>query len=90
VRGAGAAAPQHCAQEGARAHPRRSRAAESVVIVPLKLLGSWASSYTHRMQLSLRLKGLEFKYAEEDLGNKSKELQEKAERASVGKKYQMY
>jgi hypothetical protein len=90
VHGAGAAAPQHCAQEGARARPWRSRAAESVIIVPLKLLGSWASSYTHRVQLALRLKGLEFKYTEEDLGNKSEVLQEKAERASVGKKYQMY
>jgi hypothetical protein len=90
VHGAGAAAPQHCAQEGAHARPRRSRAAETVIIVPLKLLGSWASSYTHRVQLALRLKGLEFKYAEEGLGNKSEELQEKAERASVGKKYQMY
>ena len=41
---------------------------------PLKLFGSWASSYTHRVQLALRLKGLEFEYAEEDLGSKSGEL----------------
>lgn len=41
---------------------------------PLKLLGSWASSYTHRVQLALRLKGLEFEYAEEDLGSKSESL----------------
>ncbi|KAM0916322.1 hypothetical protein ACQ4PT_010380 [Festuca glaucescens] len=41
---------------------------------PLKLLGSWASSYTHRVQLALRLKGLEFEYAEEDLGSKSEAL----------------
>ncbi|CAD6333820.1 unnamed protein product [Miscanthus lutarioriparius] len=41
---------------------------------PLKLFGSWASSYTHRVQLALRLKGLEFDYVEEDLGNKSAEL----------------
>uniref|UniRef100_A0A0D9WGI0 glutathione transferase n=1 Tax=Leersia perrieri TaxID=77586 RepID=A0A0D9WGI0_9ORYZ len=40
----------------------------------LKLYGSWASSYTHRVQLALRLKGLEFEYAEEDLGNKSEAL----------------
>jgi glutathione S-transferase len=46
---------------------------ESVVILPLKLLGSWASSYTHRVQLALRLKGLEFEYAEEDLGNNQQE-----------------
>ena len=41
---------------------------------PLKLFGSWASSYTHRVQLALRLKGLEFDYVEEDLRNKSAEL----------------
>uniref|UniRef100_A0A0D3G7L8 Glutathione S-transferase n=1 Tax=Oryza barthii TaxID=65489 RepID=A0A0D3G7L8_9ORYZ len=40
----------------------------------LKLFGSWASSYTHRVQLALRLKALEFVYAEEDLGNKSEAL----------------
>ncbi|KQK06261.1 glutathione transferase GST 23 [Brachypodium distachyon] len=41
---------------------------------PLKLFGSWASSYTHRVQLAMRLKGLSFEYAEEDLGNKSEAL----------------
>ncbi|XP_062232547.1 glutathione transferase GST 23-like [Phragmites australis] len=46
----------------------------SAAAVPLKLFGSWASSYTHRVQLALRLKGLEFEYAEEDLGNKSDAL----------------
>ncbi|XP_072997265.1 glutathione transferase GST 23-like [Typha latifolia] len=40
----------------------------------LKLLGSWASSYTHRVQLALKLKGLEFEYVEEDLTMKSPSL----------------
>ena len=46
----------------------------SQAAAPLKLFGSWASSYTHRVQLALRLKGLDFEYAEEDLGSKSGEL----------------
>ncbi|KAG6529565.1 probable glutathione S-transferase [Zingiber officinale] len=32
----------------------------------LKLLGSWADSHTHRVQLALKLKGLPFQYQEED------------------------
>ncbi|XP_038976330.1 glutathione transferase GST 23-like [Phoenix dactylifera] len=40
----------------------------------LKLFGSWASSYTHRVQLALKLKGLDFEYMEEDLNNKSPSL----------------
>ncbi|MQM21436.1 hypothetical protein Taro_054476 [Colocasia esculenta] len=40
----------------------------------LKLFGMWASSYTHRVQLALKLKGLEFEYVEEDLANKSPSL----------------
>ena len=44
------------------------------VRMPLKLFGSWASSYTQHVQLALRLKGLEFDYVEDDMGNKSDEL----------------
>ncbi|KAG0478645.1 hypothetical protein HPP92_013364 [Vanilla planifolia] len=40
----------------------------------LTLLGSWASSYTHRVQLALKLKNLPFDYIEEDLVNKSPSL----------------
>ncbi|XP_074556208.1 glutathione transferase GST 23-like [Curcuma longa] len=32
----------------------------------LELLGSWADSHTHRVQLALKLKGLPFEYREED------------------------
>ncbi|KAH0454971.1 hypothetical protein IEQ34_016895 [Dendrobium chrysotoxum] len=40
----------------------------------LKLFGSWASSYTHRIQLALKLKNLTFDYIEEDLSHKSPAL----------------
>ncbi|EHA8587999.1 glutathione transferase GST 23 [Cocos nucifera] len=40
----------------------------------IKLFGSWASSYTHRVQLVLKLKGLDFEYVEEELTNKSPSL----------------
>ncbi|RRT64602.1 hypothetical protein B296_00010337 [Ensete ventricosum] len=40
----------------------------------LKLLGSWADSHTHRVQLALKLKSLEFDYQEEDVVNISPAL----------------
>jgi glutathione S-transferase len=50
------------------------KAAENANAATLKLFGSWASSFTHRVQLALRLKGLEFEYVEEDLSSKSEDL----------------
>jgi glutathione S-transferase len=47
------------------------KAADNANAAMLKLFGSWASSYTHRVQLEL---GLEFEYVEEDLSSKSEDL----------------
>ncbi|CAI0540417.1 unnamed protein product [Linum tenue] len=40
----------------------------------IKLLGTWASPFSHRIELALKLKGLQFHYLEEDLSNKSQLL----------------
>ncbi|CAN1282538.1 Probable glutathione S-transferase [Linum perenne] len=37
----------------------------------IKLLGVWASPFSRRIELVLKLKGLQFEYSEEDLSNKS-------------------
>ncbi|CAN1846596.1 Glutathione S-transferase U8 [Linum perenne] len=37
----------------------------------IKLLGVWASPFSRRIELVLKLKGLQFDYSEEDLSNKS-------------------
>lgn len=37
----------------------------------LKLHGVWASPFSHRIELALKLKGLHYEYFEEDLSNKS-------------------
>lgn len=37
----------------------------------MKLFGTWRSPYSRRVEIALKLKGVDFKYYEEDLTNKS-------------------
>ncbi|KAK7350087.1 hypothetical protein VNO77_08190 [Canavalia gladiata] len=40
----------------------------------VRLLGKWASPFSNRVDLALKLKGVSYKYSDEDLANKSADL----------------
>lgn len=42
--------------------------------VKVKLLGKWASPFSNRVDLALRLKGVKYEFSDQDLKNKTHEL----------------